>query len=253
MRSETLPQGYLVYPEHGGEGGAATAPPRPGVVMIHDVWGLADHTRDMARRLAAESYGVLAVDLYRRNPPEQIDNPGAWMRELRDPEVLADLQEAVDLLATHPAVAGAPIAMTGFCMGGLYTLLAASHCRGLAAAVAYYGLLSYQHGLLAPPAGEELDRERKPRDPLEAAPDICCPVLGLFGAEDEFVPVSEVRELERRLAAAPHAAEVIVYPGAGHAFANDTRPTAYHAESARDAWQRMLAWFDTYLRRSEPS
>ena len=92
MHSEDLPQGYLVRPDSGTH---------PGVVMIHDVWGLADHTRDLATRLAGEGFAVLAVDLYRRVADLQIDDPGAWMRGLSDVEIAADLQESIDLLAGH--------------------------------------------------------------------------------------------------------------------------------------------------------
>ena len=251
MHGETLPTGYLASPRKdvGPGRNGATSPPLPGVVMIHDVWGLSDHTRDVARRLAEENYRVLAVDLYRRSPPDRIEDPGAHMRALDDRQILADLQAAVDFLAAGSEVGGAAVGVTGFCMGGLYTLLAAAHCRGLAAGVAFYGLLSYRKGLLAPPTGERLDRERKPRDPLEAAPHIRCPVLGLFGDKDDFVPVADVRELERGLAATPHPSEVVVYPGAGHAFLNDTRAASYHPEAARQGWSRMLAWFDSHLRQ----
>ena len=147
--------------------------------MVHDVWGLSDHTRDMARRLAGEGYCVLAVDLYRREAEPRIENPGAWMRALDDPRVLADLQAAVDLLRARPEVAGA-VGITGFCMGGMYALMAACHCRGLAAAVPFYGLLSHSRGLLHDPQG--LDPARKPREPLAMAPDLRCPLLAFFGA-----------------------------------------------------------------------
>ena len=82
MRGEEVELGYLAHPEGG---------PHPGVVMIHDVWGLSEHTRDLARRLAGDGFAVLALDLYRRARPARIENPGAWMRALPDPEVLADV------------------------------------------------------------------------------------------------------------------------------------------------------------------
>ncbi len=76
MHSQDVELGYLAHPGAGSQ---------PGVVMIHDVWGLSDHTRDLAGRLAAEGFGVLALDLYRREGEVRIDNPGRWMRELSDP------------------------------------------------------------------------------------------------------------------------------------------------------------------------
>ncbi|HEY5656915.1 MAG TPA: dienelactone hydrolase family protein [Myxococcota bacterium] len=237
MRTADVELGYLAHPEEGVH---------PGVVMIHDVWGLADHTRDLARRLAGAGFAVLALDLYRREPPAKIEDPGAWMRALPDPQVLSDVQAAADFLAARAETAGQRVGVTGFCMGGMYALMAACSCTGISAAVAYYGLLSHAHGILHDPAG--LDPARKPRSPLDCAPDLRCPLLAFYGDRDEFVPLSDVRALEERLAATPHAAEVVVVPDAGHAFVNDTRPDAYRPAAARAAWTRMLDFLGRYLR-----
>lgn len=220
---------------------------QPGVVVIHDVWGLYDHYRDLARRLAGDGFATLAVNLYRRTPEPKITDPGAWIRALSDPQVIADVQRAVVFLAAHPAVAGRPIGVVGFCMGGTYTIHAAAGCRGVAAAVPFYGMLSHEHGLLAPPPGERLDPARKPRSPLQAARDVRCPLLGCFGAEDPYIPTDDVERFDQQLDASGQPHEVIVYPGAGHAFVNDTRAEMYRPEAARDAWSRMIAWFQRYL------
>ncbi len=234
MKTQDLELGYLAHPDDGTH---------PGVVMIHDVWGLADHTRDLARRLAGEGFAVLAIDLYRREPAVEISDPGSWMRTLSDLQVLADLQAGTDLLAGHAAVGGKPVGITGFCMGGMYGLLAAAGCRGLSAAAAYYGLLSYDHGLLE----QSRDPAHKPRDVLEAAPGIRCPTVAFFGDEDEFVSVADVRALEAQFANSDQPTRVILYPGAGHAFMNDTRPGAYKPEIAQQAWTEMLAFFRKHL------
>lgn len=236
MQTEDLDLGFLAYPDGG---------PHPGLVMIHDVWGLSEHARDMARRLAGEGFGVLAVDLYRREAEVRIEDPGAWMRALSDPQVLADVQAAVDRLASHAATAGRRIGVTGFCMGGMYALMAACACRGLAAAVPFYGLLSHEHGLLCGDAG--LDPARKPRQPLDMAAELRCPLLAFFGADDAFVPLSDVRRLEEQLAKSGRPAEVVVYPGAGHAFMNDTRPDAYRPKIATQAWSRTAAFLRAHL------
>jgi carboxymethylenebutenolidase len=210
--------------------------------MIHDVWGLADHTRDLARRLAREGFAVLAIDLYRETGRPRIHDPAsalAWIRELPDPVVLHTLQEGIDLLAAHPAVAGRPVGITGFCMGGQYALLGACTCRGVGAAVVFYGMLAYAPGL---------DPAKKPRSPLDAVPDLGCPLLGLFGADDALIPAAEVEELGRRLAKTGRPWELQVYAGAGHAFLNDTRPELHRPEAARDAWGRMVAFFREHLR-----
>jgi len=220
---------------------------QPGVVLIHDVWGLSDHYRDLARRLAAEGFSVLALNLYRRHPDAKITDPGRWLRDLSDPQVIGDMQTAVDFLAPHASVGRRRVGVVGFCMGGLYAIHAAAGCRGLSAAVSFYGMLSHEHGLLAPPPGETLDPLRKPRSPLEAAREARCPLLGCFGADDPYIPSEDVARLDQQLDASGQPHEVIVYPGAGHAFVNDTRPEMYRAEAARDAWSRMLAWFQRHL------
>jgi carboxymethylenebutenolidase len=230
--------GYLARPAEGTH---------PGVVMIPDVWGLSDFYRTLARRLADDGFVVLALDLWRRETALRIEDPGRWIRGLDDGELLADVQAGVALLAAHPAAAGRRIGVTGFCMGGQYALLAAAGVAGLSAAVPFYGLLSHEHGLLAPAPGETLDPTRKPRSPLDAARAARCPVLGLYGEEDPFVPVEDVHALEQALAASGQPHRVILYPDAGHAFVNETRPEMYRPEAAADAWSRMVAWFHRHL------
>jgi carboxymethylenebutenolidase len=237
VKTEALELGYLA---HGDAG------PQPGVVVIPDVWGLSDHYRDLARRLAGEGFAALAVDLYRREAERKISDPGHWIRGLDDRRVLADVQAAADLLACAPA-GGRRVGVTGFCMGGQYAILASAGCRGLCAAVPFYGLLSHEHGLLAPPAGEVLDPARKPRSPLDAAASARCPLLAFFGRDDAFIPLADVEAFERQLEKSGQPHEIVVYDGAGHAFLNDTRPEMYRPEAARDAWGRMLAWFRRHL------
>jgi carboxymethylenebutenolidase len=213
--------------------------------MIHDVWGLSDHTRDLARRLAQEDFSVLALDLYRRESEIKIENPGEWMRALSDVQVLEDIQAGVDFLAAHSSTGGQGVGVMGFCMGGTYALLAACACRGIEAAVPFYGLLSHQHGLLHDPAG--IDPARKPREPLAAAPDLTCPLLAFFGEQDEFVPLADVGVLRERLQKTRHATEVVVYPEAGHAFMNDTRPDAFRPAIAEQAWARSVEFLQRQL------
>lgn len=241
MQTESLELGYLVVPDGGG----------PGLVVIHDVWGLSDHTRDMARRIAAAGFVTLAVDLYRPLGKVEITDPGPFMRELSDPDMVATIQRAVDLLHAHPAVRGAPVGVTGFCMGGTYALLSGALARGVAAVAPFYGILSHRHGLYHSESG--LDPAKKPCEPLDAARDLRCPLLAFFGAEDSFIPLADVAELERRLEGTAeahgshHSSEVRVYEGAGHAFMNDTRPAAYRPAAAADAFERMIAFFHRQL------
>jgi carboxymethylenebutenolidase len=238
VQSRNVDLGFLVHPERSD----ALC---PGVVMIHDVWGLADHTRDVATRLASEGFAVLALDLYRALPDSKIEDPGRFIRELSDPDVLADIQSGIDFLAADGASANRPIGVMGFCMGGMYALLAACTCNGLSAAVPYYGMLSYEHGMLQAPGGA--DSMRKPRQPLDAIPDLGCPLLAFFGEDDTFIPLGDVERLRAALSGAAQPFDVQTYPGAGHAFMNDTRPEAHRPEAAADAWRRTLTFLGEHL------
>ena len=224
----------------GGELFAPRESPAPGVVVIHDVWGLTDLYRGFGRKLADAGFAALSLDLSARGdrPGSPADMPGVmrFLHELPDARVLADIQAAVDYLAARPEVGGGRVGLTGFCMGGKYTYLAASHCTGLAAAVAWYGMLR------AP----SLDAAN-PEHALDALERARCPVLGLFGAEDALIPQSDVAELRRRAGEWQKPIEVVVYPGAGHAFANESRPEAYREAAASDGWRRALEFFAKHL------
>ena len=227
MTTAEHPLGFLAHPERG---------PVPGVVMFPDVWGLSDHYRGLARRLADDGFAVLAIDPYRKTGRGDFSDPAgaqAWIRELSDPLVLETVQEAIDALRAHPAVTGRKIGITGFCMGGQYTLLAACESDGLSACAPFYGMVRYAPGL---------DPARKPRAPLDAVARIRCPVLGFYGEEDALIPLADVDGLRRRLAESGQPFEIRLYPGAGHAFMNDTRPSMYRPEAAADAWPRLVAF-----------
>jgi carboxymethylenebutenolidase len=232
VRDAELAEGFLAEP-----GGAA----QPGVVIIPDVWGLADHTRDIARRLAREGFAALALDVYRKTGRPSLADPAAamaWIRELSDPLVIATVQEGIDALSAHAAVAGRGVGLIGFCMGGQYAWLAACTCRGLSAVAPFYGMLRYEPGL---------DAKKKPRAPLDAIGELACPALGLYGREDALIPNADVDQLEARLARQPQPWEIVRYAGAGHAFMNDTRPAMYRPEAAADAWRRLLSFLRLHL------
>jgi len=211
----------------------------PGLIVIPDVRGLTDHYRDIARRFAHEGFFALAVDLYSREGAPDLPDMAAvfaWIRQLPDPRVLADLGAAVRYLDERSEVARGRVGITGYCMGGQYALMAACSVPGIAACVSWYGMLRYA----------EHD-ERKPVSPLELAPRLACPYLGLFGAEDALIPTADVEELRAILERAGKTFAIKSYPGAGHAFFNDTRPDAYRPDAAADAWPRAIAFLRTHL------
>jgi len=211
----------------------------PGVVLVPDVRGLYDHYRDVTRRLAGEGFFVFAIDLYsREGAPDLPDMPAVmkWIRDLPDPRVLADLEGAARFVGGRPEVRGAPVGITGFCMGGQYALLAACTSSAFAACVSWYGMLRYAE-----------NDERKPASPLQRAAHLACPYLGLFGEEDALIPLADVENLRHSLATAGKAFEIVTYQGAGHAFFNDARADAYRPAAAADAWRRAVAFFQRNL------
>jgi carboxymethylenebutenolidase len=218
--------GWLALPEARG--------PFPGLVLVPDVHGLSDHYRDVARRFAAEGFATLAVDLYSREGKPTLRSPEevfAWIQALPDPRVLADLGAAVDFFAARDDVRGDAVGITGYCMGGQYALMAACTFPDLAACVSWYGMLRYAE-----------NNERKPRSPLQLAPQLACPYLGLFGADDALIPRKDVEELRAILARARKQFEIEVYEGAGHAFFNDTRPEMFRPAVAARAFPRAVAF-----------
>jgi carboxymethylenebutenolidase len=128
----------------------------------------------------------------------------------------------------------------------MYALMAGASCTGLAASVPFYGLLSHQHGILH---SDSPDQTLKPNEPIEVARNLRCPTLAFYGDRDEFVPLSDIELLKDRFAQSAQSAEVVVYPGAGHAFMNDTRPDAYRPEDAANAWRQTVAFLAEHLNR----
>jgi carboxymethylenebutenolidase len=209
----------------------------PGLVLVPDVHGLSDLYREIGGRFAARGFTTLVIDLYSREGAPKLASPAEAMRfiaTLPDERILGDLQAAIEHLAA--AVAARPVGITGFCMGGQYALLAACSLRGLAACVSFYGMLRYPE-----------QNALKPRSPLDAARDLACPYLGIFGEDDPLIPMNDVSELRERLAVANKRFELRTYAGCGHAFLNHTRPDAFRPEAAAAAFEEAAAFFSRFL------
>jgi carboxymethylenebutenolidase len=212
----------------------------PVVVVIPEVFGMHEHIRDVTRRFAREGFLAVTFEPYAREGGVQhlpdLDAVRKVVDPVPDARVMADLDAIVAWVEKHPSARADRIGMTGFCRGGMYTLLYAARSRELKAAVPWYGQL---RPAMTPGVRTE--------GPLDVAARINAPVLGLYGAEDLGIPVADVRTLEAALKAAGRTAEFVIYPGAPHAFFADYRPS-YRAEAAKDAWGRCIAWFNRYLK-----
>ncbi|MBE7471678.1 MAG: dienelactone hydrolase family protein [Anaerolineales bacterium] len=212
---ETL-MGYLARPQ--GDD------PKPAIVVIQEWWGLNDHIKDVANRFANEGFVALAPDLYHGAVTTEPDEARKLVMELDMAEAVKEIQRGIDFLQEQSYVAGPKVGVIGFCMGGGLALQTALAEADLGAAVAFYG---------------------RPLSPDQAG-QVKAPVLGLYGATDQGIPVADVEAMGNALKEAGVESEIQVYEGAGHAFFNDTAPS-YNAEAAKDAWPRTLEWFRKHL------
>jgi len=205
----------------------------PGVVVVQEAFGLNDHIRDVARRIAAEGYVALAPDLYWRGGKgrtvryDQLPEAIALMQSLRDGEIVADVGSAIAYLERQPFVRAERIGITGFCMGGRVSYLAACELPDKIKACAPF----YGGGI-----------------PVDKTPRLRAPLLACFGEEDGFIPLAAVEELKAALRRGDKQAEVVVYPKAGHGFFCNERDS-YRPDAAADAWERLKRFFAAHLQR----
>jgi len=151
-------------------------------------------------------------------------------------QILQDLSATAGHARQQAAARADRVGVTGFCWGGSTTIQFAAHDKNLRAAVAWYG-----------PPGRSYRDEPKPVTGFDVATDIACPFLGLFGEEDRNPTPEDVRKFEAALKQHNRNVEIVIYPGAGHAFHADYRQS-YRAEAAKDAWTRCVGWFGRHLR-----
>jgi carboxymethylenebutenolidase len=218
----------------------ATAGKYPIVLVIPEVFGMHEHIKDVTRRFAKEGFLSLTFEPYAREGGvshlPDIESVRKVVDLVPDEQVMGDLDALMAYAKQHPVGRADRIGVTGFCRGGMYTLLFAANSRELKAGVAWYG----QPRPTKTPGVRAVG-------PLDIASKINCPILGLYGGEDLGIPVSDVKEMEAALKAAGKTAEFVIYPGAPHAFFADYRPS-YRPEAAKDAWGRCVAWFNKYLK-----
>ena len=208
--------GYLALPDELG--------PHPGVVVIHEAYGLNENIKEVAGRFAEQGYAALAVDLFSdRNKPLCM---ARYMAGMFAGSVnrygIADLKKSLTYLAGLPEVDSERIGAIGFCMGGGFAIAWACTDSRLKAIAPFYGA------------------NPRPLDAVERS----CPVVGSYPQKD--FTASAGRSLDEALQRHGIAHDIKIYPGAGHSFFND-RSRAYHKESAADSWTRVLRFFGEHL------
>jgi carboxymethylenebutenolidase len=225
--------GYLVYPELANntqqQQQQQQQEPMPAVIMIHEWWGLNEHIKNQADILAKEGYVVLAVDLYRGEVAADSNRAMELTSSVRNNSASAidNLQSAVNYVKSLEMVDGSRIASLGWCFGGDWSLQLAlnSSENPLAATIVYYG---------------------RPVTDTASLSSISWPILGIFGDQDQAIPVESVKQFTSALNASGVTNEIYLYEGVGHAFANPSGNN-YAPKETADAWQKTIGFLRTYL------
>jgi carboxymethylenebutenolidase len=222
--------GYLVYPELANNTQQQQQQePMPAVIMIHEWLGLNEHIKNQADILAKEGYVVLAVDLYRGEVAADSNRAMELTSSVRNNSASAidNLQSAVNYVKSLEMVDGSRIASLGWCFGGDWSLQLAlnSSENPLAATIVYYG---------------------RPVTDTASLSSISWPILGIFGDQDQAIPVESVKQFTSALNASGVTNEIYLYEGVGHAFANPSGDN-YAPKETADAWQKTIGFLRTYL------
>jgi len=202
--------------------------PFPGIIVIHEYWGLNDWVKEQAGKLADQGYAALAIDLYRGKVATTPDEAHEIMRGVPEDRAKRDLHAAFQYLQSQPNVKKDRIGAIGWCMGGGYSLDVALQEPTLAADVINYGHLA--------------------TDP-EALKKINAPILGLFGAQDRGITPEDVKKFGEALDKMGKKIDVTIYPDAGHAFENPNNKDGYRAKDAADAWNKTVNFLASTLKK----
>lgn len=214
----------------------------PVVLVVHEIFGVHEHIKDVCRRFAKAGYYAIAPELFARqgDVSKLTDFKEIFSKvvsKVPDAQVLSDLDASVAFAKKDAHADVSKLAITGFCWGGRIVWLYAAQQPALKAGVAWYGKI----------VGEK--DELHPRFPADVVSSLKAPVLGLYGGKDQGIPVDTVQQQAQALAASSSAAakasSIHIYPDAGHAFFADYRPS-FQQESAEDGWKRALDWFKSH-------
>ena len=215
--------------------------PFPAVILLHHMPGWDEWYRETTRRFAHHGYAALSPNLYYRfghGTPDDVAAKARAAGGVSDEQVLGDAAGALQYLRSLPSSNG-KVGIFGTCSGGRQAFLAACRVPGLDAAVDCWG-----GGVVMAP--EKLS-PKQPVAPIDYTPDLACPLLGLFGEDDQSPTPADVAQLEQALKANGKHYSFHMYPKAGHGFFYHDRPN-YRQEQAVDGWKKLFAFLETYLR-----
>jgi len=218
---------YRALPARGG--------PFAVVIVVQEIFGVHEHIKDVCRRFAKLGYLAVAPELYARQGDvsklsDINDIVTKVVSRVPDSQVMADLDATVAWAKQSGAGNVQRLGITGFCWGGRIVWLYAAHSAQLKAGVAWYGRL------VGKPS------ETQPRHPIDVAGSLKAPVLGLYGGNDQGIPLETVEQMQKTLNAAGNPSQIIVYPDTPHGFHADYRPS-YRKNQAQDGWKRLQSWF----------
>lgn len=235
-----LDAGEVKIPVPDGEMPAYRAMPMgrdslPVVLVVQEIFGVHEHIKDICRRLAKLGYLAIAPELYaRQGDVSKLTDIGEIISKVvskvPDAQVMSDLDATVAWVKKSGQGDTARLGVTGFCWGGRIVWLYAAHNPNLKAGVAWYGRLV------------GMSDELHPKHPVELAPALKAPVLGLYGGADSGIPLESVEQMREALKEAKQPSEIVVYPDTPHGFHADYRPS-YRPQAADDGWKRLREWF----------
>jgi carboxymethylenebutenolidase len=214
--------------------------PHPAVIIAQEIWGVNGYLQSMANRLAANGIVGVVPALFHREGPgivglfEETETAFERLGRYRDDEILADVRATQAYLQARDDVRSDRIGIMGFCVGGRISYMAAAAVDGLACAVDFYG-------------GRTMVAMGDGPTPFDLTKDIKVPVLGLFGDDDPNPSSADVAKIAAALSEHGKTYEFHSYPGAGHGFNCEERPT-YRRDASLHAWGKALEWFDKYLK-----
>jgi carboxymethylenebutenolidase len=229
-------KGYLARPKATGN--------YPGVLILHEAFGLVEHERDVARRFANAGFIAMAPDVYSRvgalKNASDMNEVRAKMFGLPDAQLVRDFEAAAAFIRSQPGSNG-KVGCVGFCVGGRWTLLFACSSDKVNAAIDCWG------GFITRATPDAASTSQRPTPVIDLAPRLHCPLYIVCGEEDQNPAPADAEELRKRVAQAGKTVQYDLFKNAGHAFFADYRPS-YREKAAFELWPKMVAFFQSHLK-----